>query len=270
MSLPMRALFLFAIAALLPPVSTAEGEAPHETFTAVWTENPSSEEISKETLDLIMRYVAEGDATRQQQLQRVYESDKGKFWTEVRQFLRDNPPEAANTGDGQGQALWWQEELQAQQQKFLAWLKEAYPERERQLTKLGNADEYWQRFGALYKKYGTVAATQNRNPELAAVLKEDLDLVDKRDELLAQIRKANRWNRPKLTKELEEVVSKRFDLIVLKKHLQYDELRRRIEGLRRELESKEHELGRLIQSKDEITKQHLQELLAPPVKVGSN
>jgi len=110
-------------------------------------------------------------------------------------------------------------------------------------------------------------ATQKRNPELAGVLKEDLDLIDQRDALLREIRQADENSRKRLIDDLHEVVSKRFDLIVRKKQLQYDELRRRLDRLRRDLENKEQELGKLIESKEDVTRHYLEELLNPKPQV---
>lgn len=262
-------LLIFGVAALMLAATAVAGD-PGDLFKDIWTEDlPNQEQISKERLDLIIRYVAEGKPARQQELRKLYETDRGKFWTEVRQFFRENPPEGQGPADAQGRPPRWREELQKQHEEFLGWLKEAYPDREKELAQLRdqNSDEYFRRFGMLYRKYGNVLATQKRNPELAGVLKEDLDLIDQRDALLREIRQADDKSRKRLIDDLHEVVSKRFDLIVRKKQLQYDELRRRLDRLRRDLENKEQELGKLIESKEDVTRHYLEELLNPKPQV---
>lgn len=260
-----KLLLSLVMAAVLYPVAAA-GADTADPFRGIWTEDlPNREQISKERLELIIRYVSEGKQSRQQQLRELYESDRGTFWTEVRAFFRANPPEAPGQSGDQGPVPRWKEDLQRQHEEFLAWLKEAYPDKEKELAHLRetNLDEYFRHFGGLYWKYGYIAATQKRNPELAAVLKEDLDLIDQRDDLLRRIRQADEKSKKRLTEDLHAVISKRFDLIVRKKQLQYGELRRRLERLRRDLENKEKELGKLIESKDAVTRQHLEKLLNP-------
>ena len=67
--------------------------------------------------------------------------------------------------------------------------------------------------------------------------------------MLREIHCADKNRRPKLMKELEEVVGKRFDLILKKKKLQYVELRRRLKRLQEQLENKQQELDKLTDSK---------------------
>ncbi len=266
MSSRLTCFLLTACAAAFITIASAVAGDPADPYRGIWTEDlPNNEQISKERLDLIIRYAAEGKQPRAHQLRQLYENDRSKFWNEIRQFMRENPIEGPGTNDAQGRPARWRDELQKQHEEFLTWLEEAYPDRRKELAELreSNPDEYFRRFGSLYRKYGNVAVTQKRNPELGAVLKEDLDLIDQRDALLRQITQADRRSKARLMEDLHEVISRRFDLIVRKKQLQYDDLRRRIERLRRDLESKEQELSRLIESKDEVTKQHLQELLNP-------
>jgi len=251
-------------------LATASAADPGDAYKGIWTEElPEQEQISKERFDLIIRYVAEGKPARQQQLRKLYEEDRSKFWSEVRTFFRENPLESPSPQEVQGRTSKWREDLLKQHEEFIGWLREAYPEKEKELAHLRekDLDEYFRRFGALHRKYANVAGTQKKNPELAGVLKEDLDLLDQHDALLLAIRQADNQSKPKLVKDLHEIVGKRFDLIVRKKQLQYDELRRRLDRLRRDLEKKEQELGKLIESKEEVTRHRVEELINPTPKI---
>ena len=63
---------------------------------------------------------------------------------------------------------------------------------------------------------------EKKNPVLAKILKENLELKWQRRKLLKKIRDADNKNQKKeLIAQLEEVVSKRFDLIVKRKHIEY-------------------------------------------------
>jgi flagellar motor protein MotB len=113
------------------------------------------------------------------------------------------------------------------------------------------------------KKYRRIFEAEKENPELAKVLKEDLELKEKRNKLLRRIRAStNDAEKKRLTKELEEVVSSRFDLIVKRKQIEYEQLSKKLEKLKEQVKRSEAEVEKWENVKDKEVKQRLEELIS--------
>ena len=156
------------------------------------------------------------------------------------------------------------------QQEFIEWLKENYPEEAEELEELHerNPEAAVRRLALSRRQYGRIMEAHQENPALAEVLKEDLQLKQHRDEILEQIKSAKGDNRDKLRKELHEVVSARFDLIVRKKQLKYEELLRRLERLQKEVQEREAEVEKLAEKKDSAVQERLGELVGKREKIN--
>jgi len=145
------------------------------------------------------------------------------------------------------------------QTKFLNWLGKEYPKEAENLAKLKENEPklYFEKFDLIRNKYWRIFEEERRNPELAEVLKEDLQLKDKCDELVTRIKATkNEKDKQKLLAELEEVVSRRYDLIVRQKEIAYERLLKWLEGLR----------NRVKESRDEIIKWQNEKVKAKNVK----
>jgi len=266
MALKRIRLFLTAalFAVVLAPAWGIAASDKTDQFEGIWTEDLEREsgrgQLTKERLDQIIKYASQGKPEEEKRLRKLYQDDQKKFWDEVRKFFQANRPQGNGQGPRGGQ---WREQLQRRHDEFIQWLKENYPELEKDLTRLreDNPDEYFRRFLATRKKYESVRAMETRHPALAAVLKELIDMADDRDELLREIHCAGNRQRRKLIEELRDIVSRRFDLIVKKKTLQYRYLRERLQGLQEELAGREQELGELKASKKHTTASRVEALL---------
>ena len=274
----LKRIRLFLLAALFAVfVTPAWGIAASDKtdeFEGIWTEDLEREsgrgQLAKERLDQIIKYTSQGKTEEQKRLRKLHEDDEKKFWDEVRAFFEKNRPQGRGPGpgsrgpNGQGpRGGRWREQLERQHDEFIQWLKENYPELEKGLTRLreDNPDEYFRRFLATRKKYESVRAMEKRHPDLAAVLKESIDLADDRDDLLREIHRVGNKQREKLIEELRDIVSRRFDLIVKKKKLQYRDLCRRLRQLQEELAGREQKLGELKASKKHTTAKRVEALL---------
>ena len=113
----------------------------------------------------------------------------------------------------------------------------------------------------LMHRYEPIMRAERSNPKLAQVMKEDLDLQKQRDNILRQLRTATDKEKDKLMAELKDNVSRRFDVIIARKQLQYDDLRRRLEDLQAEVKTREQELQKLKSNKDEAVKKHIDDLV---------
>lgn len=260
-----------------------------DEFEDIWTEGPDGPprqmELSKERLDQLVKHISQGNGQREKQLRELYNKDRDKFWSEAKEFFRKQheegglsegdrrggPGRGARNGQSGSRSSRWREQLQKRHDDFIDWLKDNFPEVEKDLAQYREnqkPEEYFKRFSAVKDKYEHVMSTQRRNPELASVMKVEIELTDYRNELLNEFHRSDdKKRRKELVKQLTEVVGSRFDLIVRKKQLQFEELHRRLEKLQKELENREKELGNLIESKDEATKNRVQTLLNPKQKV---
>ena len=68
--------------------------------------------------------------------------------------------------------------------------------------------------------------------------------------------------------ELEQVVNQRFDLIVRKKQLKYEEMLKKLQKFQQEVETRQAELEKLQGQKDKAVTQRLEELVSDAEKVN--
>ncbi|MCD6394133.1 MAG: hypothetical protein J7M40_11570 [Planctomycetes bacterium] len=271
---------IWLLAALLGVIATptwaVAGSDKTNAFEGIWTEDLDREsgraELSKERLEQIIKYASQGKADEEKRLRKLYADDQQKFWGEVREFFHQNRPSGRGPGPGPGPGPrgggGYRERMQKYHDELLALVKEHRPERARKLAALressreSDRDKYFKEFSALRKIWGPVLEALKRgDKKLADLLIEDIGLVEERDALLREIHCADKNRRPKLIKELEVVVGKRFDLILKKKKLQYMELRRRLKRLQEQLESKQQELDKLTGSKKQAITKRVNDLV---------
>jgi hypothetical protein len=114
------------------------------------------------------------------------------------------------------------------------------------------------------KKYRRIQEVSEENPALAEVLKQNLALNDKCDQLLKQISAAkNDADKKTLTAELEKVLGSKFDLIVKRKQMEYEGLRQKLESLKVEVQKSEANVEKWkgAEFKNSSVKARLEELL---------
>jgi len=127
-------------------------------------------------------------------------------------------------------------------EEYLEWLKKDYPEEAKELAELRKSkpELYNTRCRLGMKKHRRIMEASKRNPELAKVLKEDLELKQQRDSLLRKIRSAaNKDEKNQLVNKLEGVVSNRFDLLVRRKEMEYKQLLKKLDDLKEEVKQNE-------------------------------
>ena len=182
------------------------------------------------------------------------------------------PRSGGGRGDRGGRRERWRERIERRHDEYIEWLKKNFPEEAKKLTRLHEKDPedpeaYIQKVMASRDKFEEIMEAQERNPELAEVLKEELELKRDRAKLLEKIREAKGKQRKKLVQKLEEVVNTRFDLIVRKKQLRYEHLLRRLERLQKEVKQREAEVENLKSKKAQIIQERLEELTSKAEKI---
>jgi len=173
-------------------------------------------------------------------------------------------PQPAGPGGGR-----WRERMEKMHNDFIAWLEKNYPDQAESLKSLQEKkpEEYMPRAMELMHRYEPIMRAEKDNPKLAQAMKDDLELQKQRDALLRQIHSATGKEREKLIAELKDNVSRRFDVIMSKKQMQYDNLKKRLEDLKKEVKTREGELEKLKTTKDKAVTEHLNELVSQAEKV---
>ncbi len=155
-------------------------------------------------------------------------------------------PMARHAGDGRGREM-IRERMRDRHGEYIEWLGENYPEEAEKLEQLRQekGELYMRKLMVSMKKYGRIFRESKDNPELAAVLKDDMILKERRRELLREIRTtADEDKKQALIGKLEDVLSQRFDLIVRRKQITYEELAKKLAELQKEVKEKEAEVGK--------------------------
>ncbi len=211
-------------------------------------------------IKVMMERLTREDPLRAEELEKLRKTDPEKFKKEIAEAMRETSRwRGKNRAEQQGrQGAHMRMEMpftppgergrrssaimRQRHEEYLEWLQDNYPDQAKELVELRDQDPqlYMRKLGLSFETYGRIAETARENPKLAEVLKEDLELKKRRDSLLSRIKNTtDEKEKQQLIKELEEVVSARFDLIVEKTQMRYEQLRKRLEKLREELKQNE-------------------------------
>ena len=215
-------------------------------------------ELTEEEVDRILKDLKERSPEKAKELAELRTKEPDKFREELRRHAREEFGKVVRERIDK-----WRQQRQTE---FLEWLAKSLPDDADELAKLKERDPklYDQKYELFSKKYGRIYEESRRNPELAEVHVEDIRLQKKRDHLLGKI-KANKSRREKqkLTEELQEVVGRRYDLIVRRKQIAYEWLLKRLEELQNRINESRAEILKAqdIKVKEENIKNRTQELL---------
>jgi hypothetical protein len=161
------------------------------------------------------------------------------------------------------------ERIQEKTDEYLKCLKENYPDEATKLEQLkkDNPEQFMRAMMISGKKYGPICQAVKDDPNLAKVLKQQLELKNKRTELLKQIKStAGEKEKKTMTAELEQIVGQQFDLIVKRKQMAYEDLTKKLADLQKEVDKKKAEVERWKSKdfKNQRIKERVNELLTEP------
>ena len=242
-----QAILLVVLALLAPTVSlVAGGQKTPDKTADIWEDEPQDARpprwyrwYSDEVADRIMKGIEQRDPEKAKQLAALRKKDPEKFKAELGRHGRQEIEQISR------------ERLEAWRRRwkadFVQWLKDNYPQEEKDLTRLQEKDPplYVKRYEHLRAKYGNIFEADRDNPELGAVLKEDFELKIRRDQLLARMRRERSdARRQAIGAELQEVVSRRYDLIVRRQEIAYEHLLKKVEGLQALLKDTKEEIAK--------------------------
>jgi len=281
-----------AAAALLALPANCAAQDARDEQGEFWGDTEQGERWSEPTDEMVersMNRLRETDPEKARQLEQLREDDPERFKAEFREVMREqfrrryregteagSPAEGSRfrsrrpaEGERPGKAGRGRPSRPSQERhrEFLEWLGKNYPEEATKLAKLREqkSDDYDERLGLMLRRYRRVFEAAREHPELAKLLKEDLELKRERDQLLRRIRRAkDEAVRKDLNAQLEQVVSKRFDLIVQRKQMEYEQLLKRLENLKKQVEESEAEVTRWKEPdfKNQSVKARVDELLS--------
>lgn len=193
--------------------------------------------FSDETVERILKGIRQRDPEKAKELEELRQKDFERFKGELGQYGRQ---EIEQISRERFEA--WREQRRTE---FVEWLKANYPDEEKKLTAIKEKDPqlYMRSYEHVEGRYGRIFDADRSNPELGTVLKEDLLLKQRRDELIRALREErSQVKRQKIGSELEEVVARRYDLIVRRKQIAYEELQNKLEELQKQLRESKDEI----------------------------
>ena len=215
-------------------------------------------ELTDDEIGRIMNSLKESDPAKAKDLEKLRSEDPNRFRLELRR----------HGGEEFGRIVRQRIERWRNQRRdeFLQWLEKNYHNEAEGLAKLKDKDPelYNKKFDLLLRKYGPIQDEEKRSPELAEVLKEDLELRRICDELIGKIKSSKDEKEKKgLVEDLEVVVGRRYYLIIKRKQIEYERLLKRVEELQKHLKQSKAEIDewRNENSKNENVKNRVNELL---------
>ena len=151
--------------------------------------------------------------------------------------------------------------------EVLEWLEKNYPEKAEELRELREKDHelFRRRMVIAVRRYGLIADKAKENPKFAELFKEGVELKRQKKELRTKIKKTTDEDQKKeLIIQLESVLSRRFDLLVKWKQLEYEQLLKKLEDLKKDVEKSKArvEKWKNPEFKKERIKERLDELVS--------
>lgn len=245
---------------------------------------PEHWKLTDQGIERIMQRLAETDPKKAEELQKLRDKDTDEFKRQLRNIQRERFAEHRRPADAQDLGAKAQPPFMMDdrpsggkrrrgemRQRFVEYLEELekiYPEEAKKLAEMKEKqpDVYRRRVGLSYRRYGRIVEKAKDDPNLARVLKENFELKKERNELVEKIKAASdEGKKKKLNRELEEVLSKRFDALVKWKQIEYELLLERLERLKEEIKKSKVNIKKWKNGKfkEENIKAHIKELLSP-------
>jgi hypothetical protein len=243
---------------------------------------PDSLELSRESIDQLLSKLDTESPDLARQLRQWRKDDPFRFVLEIRRIALARNPIAAKAAGRQPKSAagetavpvdparqgQWRQNQEKQITEFMEWFRGAYPDKARPLQQLRKKDyeAFLNRISAVRRQFEPLMRAEKRDPELARILRKDIELQDLCGEVLGKIAAAKDKDRRTLTEQLTRVVANQFDIIVQKRRLKYADIEAKIGQMQKEVDEQKRQLDQLVQKKDQATRDRVKELLTPPDK----
>jgi hypothetical protein len=286
---------LVSLLAVSTSCMAADNKAAVSENENIWAEDQPTMDrpfkLTDERIQEMLNRLGESDPNKAKELAQLRKDNPEKFQSEFRKVMHEQfgknreprgdregdqrpsggpagkPPEAFRHEGGNEREAW----MAKMQEEFTGWMAKNYPDEAAKLTKLKaeNPGLYMRQLMLDMKKYRRIQEVSEENPAMAEVLKQNLSLNEKCDQLLKQISAAkNDADKKALTAELEKVLGSKFDLIVKRKQMEYEGLHKKLEALKAEVQKSEAnvEKWKSAEFKNNSIKARLEELLSKQEK----
>jgi hypothetical protein len=219
----------------------------------IWEEEPTTPPpwwqrwLDDQNMDRIMKGIQQRDPAKAKELAELRKKNIDEFKEELVQQGRQEVEQISRESH--------EARRQKDQAEFVEWLKTNYPQDANALSKMKEKDPslYIKTFDRLRGQYSPIFDASKTNPELASLLKENLDLRKRSAQLIAKYREEKSSEKKKeLVSQLRDIVSRRYDLIVRRKEMGYEQLQKKVQDLQKQIGSSQVEIRKW---KDPGTKQ---------------
>ena len=186
-------------------------------------------ELTDEQIDSVLKELQKRDPNAAKELAELRKKDPNEFRSELRKNAWEEISKVIMGGF-----------IVERQNRFLEWLEKYVPKEAESLAKLKESDPklYAEKFELVWGKYRQIYDMARRSPELTPVLIEDMQLTERENELVKEIKaEKDEQQKTELTDQLEKVESAKYDLIVRRKQIEYEELLRRLQALQNEVKA---------------------------------
>ena len=223
----------------------------------------------------LLEKVKKDDPNEAQKLEKLRQENPGLFQVEIRKIawrykgmepgrFHQGPMQETPEGEPMRGREMFRDRLHNMETELISWLEKNEPQTAKELAALKEKDPraYMRRLSIEMKKYREIIDAEQTNPALAELLKKDLGLKQKRNELLEKYKATTDEKQKKeLMAQLKDVTGERFDLILQKKQLKYEDLKKKLEELQQSVKTSQAELENYKKNKDELIKKHLDDLI---------
>jgi len=221
-------------------------QEPKRVKNDIWLDEPREiqppwwqRDLADDVVDRILKGIQKRDPAKAKQLSELRQKDPQKFKTQLRE---QGQPELDQMIRERFDAR-----RQERNTKFVEWLKANYASDEQALTKLKEKDPqlYISEFDRLMRQYGYIFEADISCPELGAALKADFELKKRTNDLVRQVRgEKSEARKQALGMELQDVMGKRYDLIVRRKEIAYAELLKKLEAMQKQIRESQDEIAK--------------------------
>ncbi len=230
---------------LMPAEARDRRDGREEGSEDIWEDVPRAPqypwwyrwEPDDEMVDRIMKGIEHRDPAKAKELEELRKKDPERFKAELGTHGAEEIREISRER--------FEARRQRRQEEFLEWLKANYPKDAEDLARVREKDPqlYVRTYERLLDQYGRIFEADSTNPELGTVLKQDLELKRRRDDLLRRLRhERSDARRQRIGAELQEVVALRYDLIVRRKQIAYEQLQKKLEDMQRQIRESKDEI----------------------------
>ena len=264
-----RAFLMMVIGAALafsavPGRAGEQGNEENKDETDIWTEVEQTGrrrfQLTEDEIGRIMKWVKENKPEKLKELEEIRKNKEevDKLVNKLREYARDEYDKVVRER--------FDKYRKRRREEFLDWLKKEYEWQAKELDKVKSKDPklYDAKFQLVWDKYRRIYDAWRWNPELGKVLKQDMALKHRRDELVGKLKKEKDDKKKReLAHQLWEVVGDRFELIIRRKQIAYDQLLKRLEELKKQINDQKNEIKewRGDKFKEDAMKERIKELL---------